>query len=171
MTCDICKNREAAIFFQQADADFRVVREVHLCPDCARERGIRADGEKIEISLAGLIPQLRAAPHPDEGKRCPVCGLDLRRVKEARTLGCPECYEFFKNDIKEVQEREGVRGEYTGALPRRFGQNKAALSERLLFQSKLEESLATEDYERAALYRDKLRELEGVPSCAKGETR
>jgi protein arginine kinase activator len=65
-------------------------------------------------------------------------------------------------------EISGITGQYSGSYPLRLGQVRSVLSDRMSIRTKLEESVAKEDYERAAMYRDRLRALEGC-AVAVGE--
>jgi protein arginine kinase activator len=165
MKCDICKKRDAVIFLQQLTAESR--KEIHLCLDCARERGLYTDGEKLELSFASLLSDLLTQKiYAENEKNCPVCGMTLSRVVKDRALGCPECYTYFSREIKDIQKKQGIAGAWTGTLPERLGKQKSTLSDRMRLQLKLEESLAHEDYEKAAIYRDRLRLLENPEYAA-----
>jgi protein arginine kinase activator len=160
MKCDICKERDAVIFLQQVSAESR--REIHLCFECARGRGLYADGEKLELSFPALLAEIlpRQKQIRAEEKTCPVCARTLSQISRDLAVGCPECYTYFSAEIKELQKKQGVAGPWTGALPRRLGKQKSVLPDRTLLQIKLEECLTREDYEKAAIYRDRLRLLE-----------
>jgi protein arginine kinase activator len=95
MKCDICKKRDAVIFLQQVSADSR--REIHLCFECARERGLYADGEKLELSFPALLSELlpRQKQIRTEEKTCPVCSRTLSQISRDLAVGCPECYTYF----------------------------------------------------------------------------
>jgi protein arginine kinase activator len=170
MKCDICKKREAVIFLQQVEPR----KEIHLCFECANERGLHVDNERVELPfsalpalLSDLLPQKQ--PQPME-KTCPVCAHTLSQIQKTHTVGCPECYTFFAAEIKALQKKAGIEGSWTGTLPRRLGRLKSTLSDRVLLQTKLDESLAHEDYEKAAIYRDRLRMLEKASAAAAGDT-
>jgi protein arginine kinase activator len=162
MKCDICKKRDAVIFLQQVTADSR--REIHLCIDCARERGLYTDGEKLVMSFPAMFAEIlpRQKQIRDAEKICPVCGRTLSQITRDLAFGCPECYTYFSDEIKGLQKKQGIKGPWTGVLPRRLGKQKSSLPARTLLQIKLEESVAREDYEKAAIYRDRLRLLENA---------
>lgn len=165
MKCDICKKRDAVIFFQQLTVESR--KEIHLCLDCARERGFYADGEKLEFSFAALLSDLLTQKiYAASEKNCPVCGTALSRVVKDRALGCPECYTYFGAEIRDIQKKQGIAGAWTGTLPERLGKQRSTLGDRILLQLKLEESLTHDDYEKAAIYRDRLRSLENPEYAA-----
>ena len=96
-------------------------------------------------------------------KVCPVCGTKLALIKSSKKAGCPECYSIFKNEIRELLEKEGIKGSYSGKMPKRLATFRSVLTDRIALQGKLEESLKNEDYEKAAVYRDYLRALEKSP--------
>jgi protein arginine kinase activator len=84
--------------------------------------------------------------------------------------GCPECYASFRSEIAAVMKNNGFEISYTGTLPRKLGYFKSPLTDRLMLQSRLEEAVRAEDYEKAAVYRDRLRILErdGITAVDEG---
>jgi protein-arginine kinase activator protein McsA len=76
MKCDICNENDAEIFMQQVLMGQR--GEIHLCRECAHERGISIEGDRLEFSLAGFIAGLKAkalgAQQASDTRVCPVCG-------------------------------------------------------------------------------------------------
>ena len=106
---------------------------------------------------------------PQESKKCPVCGTDLQEIKRNSKFGCPHCYTFFdkeseyiirkihgdkqntakKNEVKTVSEE----------IPEETPLSKAQKeTERL--KAKLKEAVRNEEYEKAAVIRDKISALE-----------
>ena len=49
---------------------------------------------------------------------------------------------------------------YCGSFPRHVSDGRSVLQDRIILQEKLEESVAKEDFEKAAIYRDKIKELD-----------
>ncbi|MDR3284367.1 MAG: UvrB/UvrC motif-containing protein [Treponema sp.] len=171
MKCDICNDRDAEIFMRQVILNTQ--KEIHLCPECAHERGINVKGDKLEFSLSSFIEALKAKAlyfQPALDNRvCPVCGKSLFQIQKDRVAGCPECYAVFAPEIRKLMENAGIMGQYSGSFPDRLGQFRSALTDRMSIRTKLEESVAKEDYEKAALYRDRLRSLERCAAVAGDE--
>jgi protein arginine kinase activator len=142
---------------------FGVQNEIHICEECAQQRGIQVHGDKLELSFGHIINEIRNAVNMVQQKldsrACPVCATSLYQLKKNRSVGCPECYHFFHDDIKQLMDQSGILGAYSGDLPQRLAQSRSSLTDRVEIQGKLEESIAREDYERAAMYRDQLRGL------------
>lgn len=162
MVCDFCHEREAAIYMEQVSSTGQK-RKINMCMECAIKRGISNDPKSIEASIGGLFKELAMASkrlQADNSRVCPVCGTAVAEFKRTGKVGCPECYAIFKNDVKKYLERKGITGTYSGSLPERLSTVHSVLNDRMILQNKLDQAIATEDYEKAAMYRDYLRALE-----------
>ena len=160
MKCDICHEKQAVIFVRQMTG--QSVLELHLCVDCARERGFSASDSKLELSLSGLLSGIvdNQSLLNSKNRACPVCGRTLKDIIEHRKAGCPECYINFTKEIASQLRLEGIEPNYTGSLPQQLAHFKSSLTDRMILQTKLEKAIYEEDYEKAAVYRDRLRVLE-----------
>lgn len=161
MICDICGVRDAMMVVQQVSTSGQ--KEVHLCLQCAAQRGLSTSNGKIEMSLAGLFDSI--AKLRKNQRQCPVCGTNEGDVEKIQRLGCPECYHIFAPKLKSLLEKRGITGSYTGSLPERLTGSNSVLVDRMQLKKKLEQSVAQEEYEKAALYRDRLKALD---KCAVG---
>ena len=163
MICDLCGENEAVLFIEQTNANTK--RKLNLCFECARIHGVSPDSKTIGRSLAMLFESIlgQTRAKVQEEKLCPVCGIGLSEIKMTRRAGCPECYSVFKDDIHEIFKKIGVLSPYKGTLPKRLKNFRSVLTDRIVIQAKLEESLKHEDYEKAAVYRDYLKALEKTP--------
>jgi protein arginine kinase activator len=54
----------------------------------------------------------------------------------------------------------GITKNYTGTLPNRLENFKSSLNDRVVLQEKLQKAIQEENYEKAAVYRDKLKMLD-----------
>lgn len=158
MKCDICKENDAIIFVRQVINS--TTRELYLCASCAEKRGISEDGSKIDFNLSGLLGNLINERNDSKNKVCPVCGKKLQTILKEKTVGCSECYNVFHDDIKGILKGFGVTRSYTGSLPNQIANFKSSLNDRVALQEKLNKAIQEENYEKAAVYRDKLKLLE-----------
>lgn len=92
-------------------------------------------------------------------KICRVCGSTFDQIVKSQNIGCPECYYTFKSEFQNTLKQYGIETEYKGSLPKRIKGYRSTLVDRMTMQIKLEEALAAEEYEKAALYRDYLKVL------------
>ena len=168
MICDICGQNEAVVVINKIMNNTK--HELHLCMKCAKERGLITKNGRLEMSLEGLFENISASKNND--RLCPVCGCKLSEIKKTFKVGCPECYSIFSDEIKKMLEQKGFAGSYTGSMPERLANFRSVLTDRMYLQARMEESVEKEDYEKAAIYRDRLKALEksAVADGSDGET-
>lgn len=165
MKCDICHENDAILFVRQEVSGS--VTEMHLCSECASKKGLLSNATKTGLSLEGLLTGL--VKNNRENKSCPCCGKKLSQIKKQKKAGCPECYNVFKNEIKEILQSMGITQKYTGSIPNVVPGYKDNLTYRILLQDKLQKAIQNEDYEKAAVYRDQLKLLD-KESVQEGES-
>ena len=161
MVCDFCHEDKAVIFLEQVNNGQK--RKINMCMKCALERGISDDPRSIEASIGDLFSELTAVAQKlraEDSRMCPVCGTSLSQIKKSMMTGCPDCYSIFKADIRKLLESKGISGTYSGSMPQRLSSVHSVLNDRMILQNKLDAAVASEDYEKAALYRDYLKALE-----------
>ncbi len=85
---------------------------------------------------------------------CPDCGRSWDDVRRGGRLGCPSCWDAFRQELSEVVT--GMHGS-----DRQPGeedlQTQIRLRKRRLLEEDLRSALASEDYARAGQVRDLLR--------------
>ncbi len=161
MMCDVCNVRDAMVMVQQVSNGAK--KEIHLCLQCAAQRGLSTSNGRIEMALAGLFDSIATVRR---GERwCPVCGTGSGELSKSQRLGCPECYSIFGQELRKMLLDKGVSGVYTGSMPDRLANFRSVLVDRMQLKVKLEQSVAREEYEKAAMYRDRLKALD---KCAVG---
>lgn len=161
MKCDVCRKREALISIQQVMGKEKV--ELHLCDRCAKERGIATGGEKLELSLGSLLQDLMVAKRADQPQTsavCPTCHRTVEEFTKTQKLGCSECAKTFDRELRDVVSKLGEPAQHVGKFPRRLKAYKTYLVDIARLKRGLKEALGREDYEKAAVLRDKIRELE-----------
>lgn len=92
---------------------------------------------------------------------CPVCGSSYDQIVKSQKIGCPECYHAFQKEFKDTLAKHNISENYKGTLPKHLKGYKSTLVNRVEMQLKLEEAIEKEEYEKAALYRDYLKVLNG----------
>lgn len=165
MLCDFCHERDAVIFLEQVSGSGQK-RKINMCVECAIQRGISPDPKSIESSIGDLFKELSDITRrvqAENSRMCPVCGINVGEIRKTGHVGCPECYAIFKNDIRRYLSSKGIKGSYTGSMPARLATVRSVLTDRVVLQNKLNDAVANEDYEKAAMYRDYLKALEKTP--------
>ena len=146
MLCDICNKNDALIHRITVINGKRT--EQHLCAECARAQGVNV------FKLPTLSDLLAAYAKPVTDAVC-ECASDMDDFKRTGLLGCEECYTTFRDDLIPIIKRaQGGRTEHRGRVPGRSGVNK--LMEIKDLRNELAEAVGKEEYERAAVLRDRI---------------
>ncbi|NNJ31843.1 UvrB/UvrC motif-containing protein [Lacrimispora defluvii] len=178
MLCEKCKIREANI--QYTEVVNGVKKEHHFCAQCAKEMdfGVYAaifDGEfPLGKLLSGLLGIEDTEKGPDKLQQiaCPTCGTSYSEFVKDSRFGCADCYSVFgplmEDSIKQLQGSLMHTGK-TPAFQRmdHESQNEdsqedgsdSSRNELCELDARLKEALRFEDYETAAVCRDRIKEL------------
>lgn len=139
------------------------VYELHICEECAEEKGlVKEEESEISISnlLSGLIESSVTGGTDDAAEACPRCGMKVSEFRKRGKFGCPECFQAFKRDVRSILSQMAGRTNHTGKLPEAQRSSEPQGPDRLVIAGELREAIEREDYETAARLRDRLRELE-----------
>jgi len=170
MLCDDCKKNEATIHFTQI-LDNKVTKS-HLCQECAKEKGLffpsldEALFEGPHLALASLLAGLSdiGAPYalekPKLARKCPNCKATYDDFRESGRLGCSECYRTFEKELVPLLRRLHGSVQHTGKVPlKKVGVGKKG-KEIMELRRELQKAIDKEEYEKAAVIRDRIKELE-----------
>jgi protein arginine kinase activator len=141
-----------------------VKREVHLCEEHAQSKGITLPGpQPLNQLLTQFVisPGSKTSQTKKDQPRCPTCDMRLANFRQSGTVGCPDCYESFDEQLSPLIERaQNSATHHAGKTPRRAGTtiDRQILMQRLVRE--LDSAIAAEQYERAAELRDQLKTLE-----------
>lgn len=167
MLCEQCKKRPATVHYTKVVNDQKT--EYHLCEQCAREKGELdftlgfEPGFSINNLLAGLLDM--GSPSRQVGKRaadvsqCPKCGLTYTQFRQTGRLGCGECYTAFERQLEPLLRRIQGTSNHTGKVPGRQGGTLKLEREIGRLERELEAAVEREEYEKAAVLRDQLKDL------------
>ncbi len=82
-----------------------VSKTTNLCRDCAIKEGVFNEDptsmfDDMFSAFADILPFERVADIT-----CPVCKTSLREFRNTSRLGCPNCYEAFREEISNIVKR------------------------------------------------------------------
>jgi len=150
MKCEICQENEASVHFKQvADGD---VREMFVCTECAEKNGFNVESP---ASLTDFLFGVGAHPEPGKAvpsKSCPTCGMKSKDFAKTSRLGCPACYEAFREALDPflAQIQNGPRHE--GKVPAK----EQRTAEIMGLRRNLKGAVAQQNFEEAARLRDRI---------------
>ncbi|MCR9245610.1 MAG: UvrB/UvrC motif-containing protein [bacterium] len=119
-------------------------------------------GNEDSAAETGSAGKPRRGAARQQADACPGCGMTVSEFRSKGRLGCPRCYETYRNDLVPLLQRIHEAQSHRGRLPGRLAAAPPATDERDLAQlrQRLEDAVRGERYEEAAKLRDDLRRLE-----------
>lgn len=164
MLCDECKRHEACVHITQIGPEGK--KERNLCERCAAKYGELPGGRGFTVNdfLKGLF---RKAPEKAETKAapgliCPNCGMSYPDFEHTGKIGCSVCYQTFREQLLPLLKQVNGSSAHAGKIPQRSGGVLVARHEIALLKEQLRTAVEKEEYEKAAVYRDKIKSLEQV---------
>jgi len=168
MLCQDCKKREAQVHLTQIINNEKMT--LALCKDCAAARGFHSplDNMPFPLSeilsgLAGDLPVFKKSGTQQE-LTCPGCGLTFEQFTRQGRFGCGECYQTFRGSLEVIMRKIHGASMHRGRRPDATvasGESNEAVSvkEEERLEKQLRKAIESEDFERAAEIRDKLKTL------------
>ena len=80
-----------------------VSQKTNLCRDCAIKEGVFNSNSLFENMFSPFFQDLKIDSIKDIV--CPVCKTSLREFKSTGILGCPNCYDVFRDEISNILKR------------------------------------------------------------------
>ncbi|MDD2509555.1 MAG: UvrB/UvrC motif-containing protein [Syntrophomonas sp.] len=165
MYCEECKIRPATVHLAQMFNGQKI--EVHLCEQCASQKGAIIFGTNNQLSISNLLGSFLGGDHSiQEAKSlvqntsCPSCGIKLFDIRQTGKLGCAKCYMAFEQELGPSLRRIHGNRQHVGKIPLRGGEKVLWRKQMESLKQRLQEAVAREEYEEAAEIRDQIKSLE-----------
>lgn len=166
MLCENCGKKEATVHYTKIINGEK--SQYHLCEACAGENE-ELISTTNDFSFHNLLSGLlnfdsvinggSVGLNPDS-ERCKACGLTFTQFKKFGKFGCHECYSYFEPQLEPIFRRIHGNSKHSGKVPLRTG-SKIKLSKELeTLKLELQQKIAKEQFEEAAIIRDKIKSLE-----------
>lgn len=162
MKCQNCRINNATTHYSQyVNGE---TTELYLCTECASKLGVGGVFSGFD-PFVGLFSAFSSMPAqtslPARAKKCGVCGLYLRDIVDSGRVGCAHCYETFRAQLAPSIERLHGKAAHCGKRPGKAAQKEISKESELeQLRRQLKEAIDSQEYEQAAVYRDRIRALE-----------
>ena len=143
------------------------ITQRHLCADCMAKMNMNLAAGNIKHLLSAIMSAISGsveeaaanAVAPEDDVVCERCNTTLSQFTKSGKLGCPQCYKAFREQLTPMLQQIHGRVQHAGRKPLddEGAQRRRAVYDRLTRQ--LEQAVAVEDFETAAILRDQLRHL------------
>jgi protein arginine kinase activator len=165
MKCNKCE-KPATFHITERVGGKEQWEELHLCEDCAREYLSRpTESQDSEAAANALLQHLQIGRTADElaqldKQACPVCGITFFEFRNHGRLGCPHDYICFQDQLDHLVTNIHGANTHTGKRPRKSARSLDKQTQLIRLRRDLREAVHKEDYERASVLRDQIRELD-----------
>ncbi len=160
MKCQLC-GKAATVHLTEIINE--KMSELHLCEDCAKDKGIAGLGQPFGLQdlLAGLVDF--GSPVPADKKnalKCSNCKMSYENFRKSGRLGCSQCYEVFKESLTPLLKKVHGSLQHIGKGPSIDGDGFDAKKQLQELHLKLQHVIHSEEFEQAAKLRDEIKKLE-----------
>jgi protein arginine kinase activator len=159
MNCEKCHKNHATIHLTAIENGMK--KEAHLCDECARQTGVHL---KFNFSISDLLGGLMEPPPAKAAKvsqvRCPECGITYSEFKTKARLGCANDYEVFRSELLRLLEKIHGSTQHAGKTPHTVDAQVRKENELIRLKRDLESVVKSEDFEKAAEIRDRIKTIE-----------
>ncbi len=171
--CEECGEKEATCLMNMMIQGQSVKR--WLCNGCLTKIRMDLSANNAQRVLGAILQAISGQKRPETPKKpeplpvvppefdlkCEKCGMMLSTANQTGRLGCPNCYEAFREELAPLLQQLHGRVQHAGRRPL---DNDDALQRRETIDQlnrAMAKAVAEEDYESAAHFRDQLKALEG----------
>ena len=154
MLCEKCGKNHATTHIKTVANG--VVKEYNLCAYCAAKEGYTTNS--LAGMLASMFGEISNSEIQKHKTQCSVCGANFSDIAKTGKVGCSECYTVFYNELLPYLKRVHGSTKHVGKVPKSYEKPQTQTVEEL--RSELNQLVAEEKYEQAAVIRDKIKEME-----------
>lgn len=167
MKCQSCGENEANVKYTQIINGNK--EEVFLCDRCASQMKLDMNfkfGFDDIFSSFFAEPTLVKPVQITEGLVCDACGMKYDEFAKNGMLGCENCYNVFSKRLDNVLKKIHGNNRHIEEERRpepsinKTSKKKSVKEEIAELKEKINACIKSEDYEQAAILRDKIKKLE-----------
>lgn len=169
MMCDDCQKKVACVYITTISKDKKT--EKHLCESCAQKYGVAMIPQNLnnlfnnKISIHDFLSEMFNCLAPEEGLKksvlnCSQCGLSYLEFSHSGKLGCNVCYEDFAEELEPLIKRIHGSAIHKGKIAKKSLETLTIEQEIKNLRLKLKNHINWEEYEKAAVVRDQIKDLE-----------
>ncbi|WP_099204484.1 UvrB/UvrC motif-containing protein [Scatolibacter rhodanostii] len=168
MICQECKEKNATVHIKTIVNG--QLAEYYLCADCAKEKGYGNVFVNFENDFGNLLGGfLGGLSNPHQIERCEHCGSSFADITAKGKIGCAHCYDKFREELLPMIQRIHGEAKHKGKRPGGSAlripepNRQMVVSETGILDAKklkLKKAIEEQDFERAAVLRDEIKEIE-----------
>jgi len=137
----------------------------YLCDACAQEKGIGADApEGLDVAqLLATMVDIGSGGRGETLEPSAFCKMTFDDVQESGQFGCPHCYTAFESRVRRLLNRIHNARRHTGKAYLPPDPSSDEMDRRIDgLRRSLKHAVEAEEFERAAVLRDLIRDQEAA---------
>lgn len=137
-----------------------VSQTTNLCHDCAIKEGVF---DNSPTSIFDDMFDVFSSFLPFEKVNdvvCPVCKTSLREYKTTHKLGCPNCYESFRDEVKAILARTAPNTSHKAEISNSKGKKESKQDKIAALRAEMAQAVKEERYEDAGKIKKQIQKLE-----------
>ncbi|MGD9568970.1 MAG: UvrB/UvrC motif-containing protein [Sedimentibacter sp.] len=159
MLCNECGKNEAKVHVTQIINGKKT--ESHLCEECAKKnQSFFNSNFSMENLFSSMLNNAFNSTAYAPIKGCSKCGMTYEEFRTAGKFGCSDCIDTFKPRLMPVVKNIQGYDAHAGKIPKRAGGSYKIQKDIEKLKAQLKLAIENEEYEKAAQYRDQIREME-----------
>jgi protein arginine kinase activator len=163
MKCEICGKNEATVHLTEVVND--KVTKLHICERCAKTKSEEMQSHfGLHDLLSGLVdfePGVSGEPLAGSTEfECANCGMTYYDFQRTGRLGCGECYTTFDRNLSELLRKIHGSDRHVGKIPFKGQKTLDKQKDIQRLRSELNDLILAENFEKAALVRDRIKGME-----------
>lgn len=170
MKCESCGENEAKFHYTKIFNGN--IEEKHLCEECAtNDYDFDFDFDNhfsMNKLFAGLIDSSVESNTDENTLKCEKCGQTYSEFKSKGKFGCDECYITFKDKLDSLIRGIHGHNHHKGKIPKHSSEHIFLKREKDNLKKDLEGAVKEERFEKAAILRDKLKNINSKLEDIKG---
>lgn len=155
--CQHC-NKECTIHLTQIMNG--KVKKVDMCEGCPSAKNFQDVGDFG--LLEDLVKSSYESSQETVNKECPSCGMTDVLFRKNMRFGCVECFEVFEEEVAQVVSQTQSGDEHVGKKAVHSLERLGVDEKIRRLEDELEQAIEKENYEKAALIRDQIIELDRI---------
>jgi protein arginine kinase activator len=170
MLCQNCHKNIATVHLTKIMNNEKT--QTDLCQQCAMQQNWLNISLPMEVSnfLGGFIKfhSEQGSPSVETAGICKKCGMSFGEFLQTGKMGCENCYEQFGARITPLIKRMHRNINHTGKIPGKLFKDMAAEKKVDILEKELQTAVKNEEYEKAAVLRDKIKAVRNGSNEGKG---
>lgn len=140
-----------------------VSQSISLCRECAIKEGVFSDYSTVFDDMFSSFQDLLSF-EAVKNVSCPVCKTTLKEFKLVGKLGCPNCYEAFRDEISKIIKRISPYEKHSqDTIKIKAKTVKLSKTEKIeALRNEMKQCVAEERYEDAAKIKKQILKLENA---------